>query len=213
MLLESARAAGSDLWFEASVADLCPAEEGAGWRVRLEGSAEVAAAAVVVATGGLSVPKTGSDGTGLRIVERLGHSLHTTYPALTPLTADPARHAPLAGVSLDVALSAPLPRGRFTTEGGFLFTHRGYSGPSVLNVSHLAVRSRMRGEERQPILVQWTELDAGAWERALLEGPGTTVGAVVRRSLPYGSPTCCSPRPGWIPSAPSRSFGGRSASG
>ncbi len=49
-------------------------------------------AAVIVATGGLSLPGTGSDGTGLAIVRRLGHTLHATYPALTPLTA---RAAPL----------------------------------------------------------------------------------------------------------------------
>jgi predicted Rossmann fold flavoprotein len=136
---------------------------------------------VVLATGGLSVPKTGSDGTGLRLVRELGHTVHPTYPALTPLTADPPRHAALAGVSREVTLVAPLPRGAFVTHGGFLFTHRGYSGPSVLNISHLAVRSA--GGEHQPILVQWTDLDAAAWERSLQERSGT-VSSLIRRQLP-----------------------------
>ncbi len=183
-LLAGVREAGADLWFEASVEELLSPAEGRGWRVFLREGGEVEAAAVVLATGGLSVPQTGSDGTGMRLASRLGHSLHPTFPALTPLTADPPRHAPLAGVSLPVRLSAPLPRGRFETEGGFLFTHRGYSGPSVLDASHLAVRSRMEGEEPQPILVQWTALDAAGWERELREGAGATVGSLVRRAVP-----------------------------
>lgn len=183
-LLDSARSSGADLWFEALVTGLEAPDEDGPWTLLLEGGQRVAAAAVVVATGGLSVPQTGSDGTGMRIVRRLGHTLHPTYPALTPLTADPPRHAALAGISLRVQMSAPLARGRFTTEGGFLFTHRGYSGPAVLNISHFAVQSRLGGAEPQPILVQWTEWDASTWERALLEGSGTTVGSFVRRHLP-----------------------------
>src|SRR5690606_34189116 len=118
-----------------------------------------------------------------RVVERLGHEVHQTYPALTPLTADPPRHAPLAGVSLEVTLQAPLARGRFTTHGGFLFTHRGYSGPATLNISHLAVLSRLRGGPRQPILAQWTELDDEGWD-AILRTPPGQVGAQLRRRLP-----------------------------
>ncbi|HEU0076364.1 MAG TPA: aminoacetone oxidase family FAD-binding enzyme, partial [Longimicrobiaceae bacterium] len=143
----------------------------------------IAAAAVVIATGGLSVPATGSDGTGLRIVRQLGHTLHDTYPALTPLTADPPAHAHLAGVSGSVVIEAPVGKSRFRTGGGFLFTHRGYSGPAVLNVSHLAVRSRMAGGPRQPVLVQWAELDAAGWERALLDKAPGTVLSLLRRHL------------------------------
>src|SRR5690606_19356228 len=59
----------------------------------------------------------------------------------------------------------------------------GYSGPSVLNISHLAVRSRLAGGPRQPILVRWTEFDAAAWDGILREARGT-VGAQLRRRLP-----------------------------
>jgi predicted Rossmann fold flavoprotein len=109
--------------------------------------------------------------------------VHDTYPALTPLTADPHPHAPLAGISLDVSIEAPLARGSFTTGGGFLVTHRGYSGPSVLNVSHLAVEARRRGEA-QPILVRWTDLDGPAWEKLLLAGGETQLVSLLRRRLP-----------------------------
>ncbi len=154
------------------------------WRVVLEDGEAISAAAVIVATGGLSVPATGSDGTGLRFVAKLGHKIHDTYPALTPLTAELPRHAPLAGVSLEVALEAPLAKGSFTTRGGFLFTHRGYSGPSVLDISHLAVLSRLKGDGRQPILVQWTERDAHAWDELLREASAGTVTSLLRRHLP-----------------------------
>lgn len=182
-LLELARRRGVRTRMSSAVVGLRPAADGAPWRVLTE-EGPIDAAAVVVATGGLSVPATGSDGTGLRIVRQLGHTLHPTYAALTPLTAEPTVHAELAGISLEVRLEAPEGKGRLTAEGGFLFTHRGYSGPTVLNVSHLAVRSADAGAPRQPIYVQWTPMDAAAWEELLLERPAGTVLGLARRHLP-----------------------------
>jgi predicted Rossmann fold flavoprotein len=129
------------------------------------------------------VPATGSDGTGLRILDRLGHTIHDLYPALTPLTAQPPRHAALAGVSLEVALEAALERGVFRTKGGFLFTHRGYSGPSVLDISHVAVRARA-AKQSQRITVQWTEHDANAWDQMVRAANQGTLAGVLRRQLP-----------------------------
>jgi predicted Rossmann fold flavoprotein len=186
-LVTAAADAGVRVRFDAQLAALEPPDDGAGrphWTVVLDGGERLAARAVILATGGLSVPATGSDGTGLRIASRLGHMLHETYPALTPLTATPAVHAHLAGVSLIASLTAPLERGRFETRGGFLFTHRAYSGPAVLDISHYAVRSRLAGGPRQPILVQWTEHDAAVWERLLAAGAAGEVGPLVRRALP-----------------------------
>jgi predicted Rossmann fold flavoprotein len=183
-LLALARRRGAEIRFEALVSDLQPpASPGDPWRVRLASGEEIAAAAVIVATGGLSMPGTGSDGTGIDIVRRLGHTIHETYPALTPLTLEPPRYAPLAGISRTVTLRAPGPRRTFTTHDGFLFTHRGYSGPAVLDISHLAVRSRLAGGPLQPLRVQWTEMDAAAWDRLLRETPGTSFG-LLRRHLP-----------------------------
>jgi predicted Rossmann fold flavoprotein len=182
-LMDLARRRGVEIRFDVRVEDLEPPREGRPWMVRLAGEEAIAAAAVIVATGGLSLPGTGSDGTGLAIVRRLGHTVHPTYPALTPLTLDPPRYAPLAGISRDVTLRAPGPKRPFTTRGGFLFTHRGYSGPAVLDLSHLAVRSRLAGGPQQPIRVQWTDLDAEDWDRLLREGSGTVTG-LLRRHLP-----------------------------
>jgi predicted Rossmann fold flavoprotein len=181
-LLELARRAGARLRFEAYVVGLDPPVDGGPWQVRLEGGEAVEAAKVIVAAGGLSVPQTGSDGTGFRIVRQLGHSLNETYAALTPLTTEPPVHAHLAGVSLTAQLEAPQERGSLQAEGGFLFTHRGYSGPAVLDVSHAAVRARRPAD--QPVFARWTALDAAAWERLLLERSSGTVLALLRRHLP-----------------------------
>lgn len=183
-LLARARHNAVDVRFNSVVRELVPASRGGVWSVRLADGSVIEAAAVIVATGGLSVPATGSDGHGLRMLEDLGHTVNDTYPALTPLTAEPARHAELAGVSMDVVLEAPLRKGRFVSRGGFLFTHRGYSGPAVLNISHLAVRSRQAGGARQPILVQWTELDAEAWDAELRAAGAGQVGPAIRRHVP-----------------------------
>jgi predicted Rossmann fold flavoprotein len=153
------------------------------WRVLLASGGVLRASRVIIATGGLSVPATGSDGTGIDLVRRLGHTIHDTYPALTPLTAVPHRYAALSGVSLPVTLEAPGSKRKFTTSGGFLFTHKGYSGPSVLNLSHLAVLSKRDGGPAQEIFVRWTKQDAEKWDRALREGEGTVLTSI-RRSLP-----------------------------
>jgi predicted Rossmann fold flavoprotein len=180
-LLALARRRGVETRFGAAVTDLVPQD--GGWSVAVEGgAAAIDASAVVIATGGLSVPATGSDGTGLEIARRLGHALHDTYPALTPLLAKPHRHAPLSGISLPVTLEAPAASGRsLVTTGGFLFTHKGYSGPSVLNLSHLCVQGT--AGERQRIYARWTEWDAEAWDRRLRQGEGS-VAAALRDRLP-----------------------------
>ena len=170
-LLALAARKGVETRFDVLVEDL--ALQDGGWRLKLAGGEEILAAAAILATGGLSLPGTGSDGIGFRLVRQLGHTVHDTYPALTPLTADPPLHAGLAGISLEVALES----GRLTTRGGFLFTHRGYSGPAVLDVSHLAVRAR------QPIHVQWTPLGAEEWDRLLRESAGPAI-TPLRRHLP-----------------------------
>jgi len=154
-------------------------------RVALAAGDAIVAGRVIIAAGGLSVPATGSDGFGLGLARRLGHTVHPTYPALTPLVADPAVHATLAGVSLTAAtLTAVAGRRRVRSTGGFLFTHRGYSGPVVLDLSHLAVRSRLAGGPRQTITAQWCDLAAPAWDALLRQRSAAGVLGVLRERLP-----------------------------
>lgn len=179
-LVEAARRAGVECRFGEKVQDLQP-EDGA-WRV-LAGKGTYEAGRVILATGGLSVPATGSDGGGLAIAGRLGHQIVQPYPALTPLVADPPVHTSLAGVSLKVRLSARVDGKRVESTGGFLFTHRGYSGPAVLDISHLAVRSRLAGT-RTELLVCWSDLTPEQWDERLRERSARGVGTVLREFLP-----------------------------
>lgn len=179
-LVANVRDAGARLWFGARVTGLEPC--GRGWTVHIEGAPALEARAVVIATGGLSVPTTGSDGRGLTIVQALGHEVSPTYPALTPLTADPHPHAELAGISARVTLTAPGSRPPFRTKDALLVTHRGWSGPAVLDASHLAVRGRPDGS-RQDIIVRWSERDEAAWATALSASRGS-VRTVAHELLP-----------------------------
>jgi len=109
--------------------------------------------------------------------------VHPLYPALTPLLAEPAVHASLSGVSLNVRIRAKWRGSETESHGGFLFTHRGYSGPSVLDVSHVAVQSLAAGEERATLRVRWSELDREAW-LTILDAHGGLVLSAVSRTLP-----------------------------
>lgn len=181
-LVGAVRDAGGEVRLATTVTGV--AARDVGWVVSLDGGGTLDASAVIVATGGLSVPATGSDGFGLELARGLGHTVRDTYPALTPLVAEPPIHAHLAGLSLDVRLEAPTGRRRVVSEGGFLFTHHGYSGPAVLDLSHLAVRSRLMGGPRQALSVAWSREGAEAWDARLTQRSARSVLAAVRERLP-----------------------------
>ncbi len=106
----------------------------------------IQATAVVMATGGLSLPKTGSDGGGLEIARRLGHTIVPTTPALVPLTSsDAALHHALTGVSHPAELALWID-GRIErrVRGDLLWTHFGVSGPVVLDMSRHWLRARLQ---------------------------------------------------------------------
>lgn len=94
----------------------------------------VTAESLVVATGGLSWPRLGATDLGFRIAGSFGLSIEPVRPGLVPLTLAPRDlefYSPLSGVSLDVAVSA----GKARFRGNMLFTHRGLSGPAILQAS------------------------------------------------------------------------------
>jgi predicted Rossmann fold flavoprotein len=95
---------------------------------------EFRAPALVVATGGLSIPKIGATGFGYDLARQFGLKIVEPRPALVPLlfgAGDRARYGELAGVSARVAASA----GARSFRGAMLFTHRGLSGPAILQIS------------------------------------------------------------------------------
>jgi predicted Rossmann fold flavoprotein len=97
---------------------------------------------VVVAAGGLSIPKIGATDLGYRIAKQFDLNVVETRPGLVPLTFDGASWAPfvpLAGISLEVDVSTGSGKGKGARKGNFredlLFTHRGLSGPAILQIS------------------------------------------------------------------------------
>jgi predicted Rossmann fold flavoprotein len=108
-------------------------------RYRLDTSqGPVACRSVVVATGGLSIPKIGATDFGYRIARQFDLPVVATRPALVPLTFDEAQwapFAPLSGLSLPVAISTGSKKTAISFSEDLLFTHRGLSGPGVLQIS------------------------------------------------------------------------------
>ena len=104
------------------------------------------ARAVALATGGQSLPKTGSDGLGYELALRLGHGHVETTPALAPLILAGDRHATLSGISHPAALTIRVEKGMTTLTGPLLWTHFGASGPVVLNASRHWHRARLEGQ-------------------------------------------------------------------
>lgn len=139
MLLAECDRAGNTIWLGTQIADIRPAPEqdGAdgplGFIVTTERQS-VSCDSLVVACGGASIPKMGASRYGYKLAEQFGLPVVEPQPALVPLTFTDAQKAPLkdlSGVSVTAAVSAA--GAAFTDE--LLFTHRGLSGPAILQIS------------------------------------------------------------------------------
>ncbi len=131
MLTDEMRAAGAQLRLRTEIGDI--EQTSGGYRIATsEGIFQ--ASSLVVATGGKSIPKMGATGLAYRIAEQFGLPLVETRPGLVPLTLDPQllqRLAPLSGI----AAPAEIRHGRTAFREALLFTHRGLSGPAILQIS------------------------------------------------------------------------------
>ena len=131
MLMAEARRAGAEVRLETALVELQREESGFRAVIETAGRREtIRAAHVVVATGGKSIPKMGATGLAYRIAEQFGLDLVETRPGLVPLTF-PDRFSGLSGVALPVRAQADGP----AFEEALLFTHRGLSGPAILQAS------------------------------------------------------------------------------
>ena len=142
----------------------------------------IAAKAVILATGGRSLPKSGSDGSGYTLARSLGHSLTSTVAALVPLVLQETMfHRMLSGLSQDVALTTvvggkPVDLRR----GSLLWTHFGVSGPVVMDASRFWTLAREQGEQADvsvSLVPHWTP-EAGT---GLVHGTGGGQSAKVAR--------------------------------
>jgi predicted Rossmann fold flavoprotein len=139
---------------------------------------DLTAARVVLASGGQSLPKSGSDGTGYRLAQALGHRIVPTTPALTPLLLAPdlstsngaTMHAELSGVSLDATLTVWIDgRAEVRLRESLLWTHFGISGPVALNVSRHWLRAVLEGRTVAVTANVAGDLDFEAVERFWLD--------------------------------------------
>jgi hypothetical protein len=155
---------------------------GASFEVEAADGRCVRAQRLVLATGGLSLPKSGSDGAGLRFAQMLGVAALPTHPALVPLVTRDARWTALAGVSVRARLRAV--RGDRVvgeSEHELLFTHRGFSGPVVLDMSRHVTAPDAAGLR---LLVRWGGATTHNWEDALRASSKRLVSTVLSERLP-----------------------------
>ncbi|BCH53350.1 NAD(P)/FAD-dependent oxidoreductase [Agrobacterium vitis] len=131
MLLEEMRAAGARLHLQTDIRAVEKTLD--GFRVETsEGT--IACQSLIVATGGKSIPKMGATGFAYRLAEQFGLGLVETRPALVPLTLEPGlleELAPLSGMAVDTLVR----HGKTEFREALLFTHRGLSGPAILQIS------------------------------------------------------------------------------
>lgn len=131
MLLAECDAAGAELWLGTEILDISRYENGF---VVTTNRQSVNAASVVIACGGPSIPKMGASSYGYRVAEKFGLNVIEPVPALVPLTFTDALKEPIksmSGVSVDALVS----HGNTVFDEALLFTHRGLSGPAILQIS------------------------------------------------------------------------------
>ena len=187
-LLRECDAVGAQLASGHRVLDVEPSAE--GFRIVTD-RGPLQAAAVVLATGGQSLPKSGSDGAGFAIARRLGHTIVPTTPALAPLllASTDAVHADVSGVSHDVELAVWIDGAvAIRLTGSLLWTHFGISGPVALNASRHWLRAQLEG---RPVAMtanvrpghRFNDVDAD-WQRRAIANPKASVQTTLASMLP-----------------------------
>ncbi|WP_138494950.1 NAD(P)/FAD-dependent oxidoreductase [Paenibacillus pinistramenti] len=193
-LIGKASALGVEMRVNSPVKSLLYGEEGIQG-VKLQDGAEIGAAAVIVATGGRSVPHTGSTGDGYPWAEAAGHTITELYPTEVPITSAEAfiQNRELQGLSLrDVELAVLDPKGKkvIAHRGDMIFTHFGVSGPIALRCSQFI--RQVRRKHRIPEVTLAIDLfpdrspdEAGSWLRGLVQAePKKTLKNVLKGTIP-----------------------------
>ncbi len=135
ILVSEAERLGSQLLYHSRVTNV--AGDAHGFVVRTE-TRQMTAARLIIATGGVSWPRTGSRGDGYHFAAHFGHTIIPPKPALIPLRTQETWPGELAGLSLpDVQIEATVSTGKPTATGNMLFTQSGIGGPAVLDLSRL----------------------------------------------------------------------------
>lgn len=184
-LLAEAKRVGVQLWhpqrvesIEHSAAGFCIAGT---W-----GSCQ--ASTLILATGGQSLPKSGSDGSGYRLAQHLGHSLtERIFPALVPLTL-PRDHifCSLSGLAVPVVIQVVAASGKILAERAeaLLCTHFGLSGPAVLDISRHWLAAQMDDPQSQLVVNWWPGQSAAMLDQALQQLGNLSLLRYLRQQLP-----------------------------
>ena len=186
---------GAQLRSGVAVKDVSPCDAG-GWQVQLEGES-LRTKKIIVSTGGLSYSECGTTGDGYAWLKKLGHTVTTTYPALTPLVSPSQWVHALKGITLpDVSVcvsSQELPKRepRVTSRGGFLWTHFGCSGPAPMNVSRF-VSSLAEPHKSSLLLDLVPDLSAAEVTQLLdaSQGGKKNVQSVLQQLIPKNMAQC-----------------------
>jgi len=163
LLLSEMRQAHAQLRLNCKVAQVAKVPE--GFSLRLSDGEIWQCAALVIASGGKSIPKMGASDFGYRVAAQFGLRLTQTRPALVPLTFDGVLLEglkPLAGIAVQTEVRC----GKTAFEEAMLFTHRGLSGPAILQISSYW----QEGEEIRINLLTETDLYAALQTAKALNG-------------------------------------------
>lgn len=183
ILAEVARA-GVALHTDARVTNVATTAEGAAhFTVEVADGRRFQADRLVLATGGLSLPKTGSDGHGLALARQFGHPLVPTHPALVPLRSGNDAWKELAGIAIPTRLRAVKRADETCVEerpGALLFTHRGFSGPVILDLS----RHVTGVDDSVQLLASWGDHPDEFWEACVGAGGGGRLARTLADHLP-----------------------------
>ncbi len=183
-LLRAAHAAGAQVRHPCAVASIERRDEGfvlkGGW-------GELAARRVILATGGRSLPKSGSDGSGFALARAVGHSIAPVFPSLVPLVAHPDSFVrQLRGITVEATLEVRSATGKrlASVTGSTLLTHFGLSGPAPLDVSRHLLAAR-RDDPGASLVASWLPGESlESIDAALRELRGETPGHWLARRCP-----------------------------
>ena len=183
MLTGQMREAGVTLRLGTSVSDVARAggPDSGGWRVRLSDGTGVEPASLVLATGGKSIPKMGATGWAYDVARGLGLRVTETRPGLVPLTFEAGlleRTKALAGLSVDAVVR----HGKTRFREGLLFTHRGLSGPSILQISSYWAEGEAITASLAPDVDMFAALKTAKQANGK-QAAATALGAIVPRRL------------------------------
>lgn len=132
MLLDELDARGAELWINTRLTALNKTDQGFALNLEREGQRyAIRCCNLVIACGGKSIPKMGATGLAYDIAAQFQMNVTRTRPALVPLTFEPERFKPLAGIAIEARVS----NAKTSFDEAVLFTHRGLSGPAILQLS------------------------------------------------------------------------------